>query len=232
MYSKIKIAAIVGILFVFFLAMLSTPSITAEKWILICSDPDEGAGCNLKEVYYKVSHGTIYFKVVYYRPINDVGKDIDTAVLLDVDENINTGYYVDNYPNASTGLGAEYLIVIGNQSLYVSPWPTIMVRANSSTSWDIDNLLPPDYYDIPVPGTVATVGYSLSKLGNLGSEIKVSIGDVFSEWDWCPDSGNVTIYVPRSVGGRIVSSNIPTALVASLVILGATVAMMMYARRK
>lgn len=178
-------------------------------WTLLATDPDEGSGVNIKAVYYKVSNGLLYFKIVYYRNWSSI-EDLDTGLLIDVDLNYSTGYDVDTYPNANTGLGAEYLIVIGVEAQVISSKLTCMVKAGGRTEWNISYPIPPDYYDIPTPGNEAIVAYSLDKFEGAYGVMKIALTDAASNWDWCPDSGNLIVYLhPTIVGGEI-DLNTPT----------------------
>ena len=181
-----------------------------NNWILICSDPDEGYGANIKAVYYLVSGNMIYFKVVYYREFDNL-TDIDTGIFFDVDLNPGTGYNVDQYPGANTSVGAEYVIVIGNEALQLNGVPAAVWHYIDSTTWNVTGGVPADYYHIPVPGKVAIVGFSLDKFPGLQKRVRIVTSEVYSNWDWCPDKGNIVINLDLVVGGAISSDT--TALV-------------------
>jgi len=178
------------------------PAPSSHGWRLVATDPDEGNTPDIAAVYYKVENGILYFKVEYYRDYSSIN-GIDTGIFIDVDSNQSTGYYVDSYPNANTGLGAEYVLVIGWESEDFTGAPASLWRNSSSSSWDLAHAAPADYYSVPDSGNTVVAGIYLYRLAGAGSTVKVAVADVPSNWDWCPDSGNVSITLIYVVGGNL-----------------------------
>ena len=177
------------------------PAPSPYGWMLATTDPDEGGTPDLKAVYYKVENGLLYFKIEYYRNYTNSSLDIDTGIFLDIDMNASTGLDVDFYPNANnTGVGAEYIIIVGYEAWEVSGVPAIIVKFDGT--WNL--IGPTDYYDVPDTGNTVIVGVYINNLTDPPQQIAAVVGDIPSGWDWAPDTGHVTLYlVATSVGGLI-----------------------------
>lgn len=177
-------------------SLSSFPHASADNWALVCTDSNDFPDPNLKAVYYKVDDGILYFKVTFYGDISSIN-DFDVGILVDVDKNVNTGFDVDMYPGADTNLGAEYLIITGWEVPWVLPgFNSVMVRNSSSSSWDTGNPITPDYYRLDTDKNMFVIGYKLSKFSRIGDSVKVATLDVTpSGWDYCPDSGNILLYL-------------------------------------
>ena len=180
--------------------MLSSAS--ADSWHLMSTDADEFPGPDLKAAYYKVENGILYFKVTFHGSISSIN-DFDVGILVDVDLNPSTGFDVDGswYSGANTGLGAEYLILVGWEASWLFGYDGLMFRNYGNYGWDGSNPIAPDYVKIDYNQNMFVIGFKLSKFGGLGSSAKVSVLDVgpifqwWDVWDWCPDSGNVLIRI-------------------------------------
>ncbi|MEM3566265.1 MAG: S8 family serine peptidase [Candidatus Bathyarchaeia archaeon] len=111
------------------------------KWILLEEDPDEGYGCNLKATYGQTSSSIMYFKVEYHRNWTTI-EEINTGILIDADQNPATGLPDGTYPFQDTGIGADYLIIVGWEATEMWKW-------NSSIGfWDIYNPIPLAYLEL------------------------------------------------------------------------------------
>lgn len=156
-----------------------------EGWVLLATDPDEGTGTNLKEIYGNVDSGILYFKVVHYRPWTTI-YEIDTGISLDTDRDPTTGLPDGLYPNQNTGIGADYVIVVGWQG-------TEMWRWDETTEWwDLDNPIALAYLYGSEDTNVFVVGVYLSDVHLLTEAIDGAVADVKSSWDWMPDTGYFT----------------------------------------
>lgn len=183
-------------------SILSTAS--ANNWILISYDYNDFNEPNLRAVYYKVERGILFFKVTFHNNISTID-DFDVGIFLDVDKNPNTGFDVDHtYPGASTGIGAEYVIVIGWEAYFYSSY-AVMWRNIGTSNWDIDNQVYPDYINVDFSKNMFVVGYKLHKITGLKDSARVAVTDVgpnylpWRVWDWCPDTGNVLIKIKSTL---------------------------------
>ncbi|MEM2105139.1 MAG: S8 family serine peptidase [Candidatus Bathyarchaeia archaeon] len=154
------------------------------KWVLLEEDPDEGVGCNLKAIYGQTSPNVVYFKVEYYRNWTTI-EEIDTGILIDADQNPTTGLPDRTYPYQNTGIGADYLIVVGWEA-------TEMWRWNSDIGfWDIFNPIPLAYLEAPENSNWFTVGVFLADIETNGI-VDCAVADIMAWWDWMPNSGHFT----------------------------------------
>ncbi len=159
------------------------------NWILLATDPDESAGTNLKSVYGQVYSDTIYFKVECHRPWTTIN-DIDTAIFIDADQNVDTGLPDGFYPGQDTGIGADYVIVVGWEATEMWKWDPI------AEMWDLDNPISLAYLDAPEDSNVFVVGVFFADMETTGI-IDCAVADIPSNWDWMPDSGHFTLVVIR-----------------------------------
>ncbi|MCJ7431161.1 hypothetical protein MUO83_08145 [Candidatus Bathyarchaeota archaeon] len=159
------------------------------NWILLATDPDESAGTNLKSVYGQVYSDTIYFKVECHRPWTTIN-DIDTAIFIDADQNVDTGLPDGFYPGQDTGIGADYVIVVGWEATEMWKWDPI------AEMWDLDNPISLAYLDAPEDSNVFVVGVFFADMETTGI-IDCAVADIPSTWDWMPDSGHFTLVVIR-----------------------------------
>jgi thermitase len=154
------------------------------NWILLATDPDEGVGTSLKAIYGQLYSDIIYFKVEHYRPWTTIN-DIDTAIFIDADQDPSTGLPDGFYPGQNTGIGADYVIVVGLQATKMWKWDPI------AEGWDIGNPISLAYLDAPDGSNVFVVGVYLASV-ETGGILDCAVGDVVSGWDWMPDAGYFT----------------------------------------
>lgn len=159
------------------------------NWILLATDPDEGVGINLKSIYGQTYSDIIYFKVEYHRSWTTIN-DIDTAILIDADQDVGTGLPDGTYPSQDTGIGADYLIVVGLEATEMWKWDPI------AEMWDLDNPISLAYLDAPEDSNAFVVGVFFADVETTGI-IDCAVADIPSNWDWMPDSGHFTWVVIR-----------------------------------
>jgi len=147
---------------------------------------------------------TIFFKVEYYRFWTTI-QDIDTAVLIDADQNASTGLPDGAYPSQYTGIGADYLIVVGWEATEMWKWDPI------AHSWDLANPIYLAYLDAPEDSNVFVVGVFLADVETTGV-IDCAVADVPSNWDWMPNTGHFTWIVIRYDHELAVSLDTPQYL--------------------
>jgi len=165
-----------------FLYVVTPPSETG--WMLLETDPDEGYGCNLKSIYGQASSDVIYFKAEYHKNWTTIN-DIDTGILIDADQDPTTGLPDRTYPGQNTGIGADYLIVVGWEATEMWRWDPI------TRMWDISNPIPLAYLEATENSTVFIVGVFFTDVETSGI-IDCAVADILSNWDWMPDSGHFT----------------------------------------
>jgi thermitase len=154
------------------------------NWILLATDPDEGVGTSLKAIYGQLYSDIIYFKVEHYRPWTTIN-DIDTGIFIDADQDPSTGLPDGFYPGQNTGIGADYVIVVGLQATGMWKWDPI------AEMWDLGNPISLAYLDAPEGSNVFVVGVVLASVETAGS-LDCAVADVVSGWDWMPDAGYFT----------------------------------------
>jgi thermitase len=164
------------------LYVITPPSET--NWMLLETDPDEGIGTNLKSIYGQVCSNIIYFKVEYHRNWTTIN-DIDTAIFIDADQNVDTGLPDRTYPGQDTGIGADYLIIVGWEATEMWKWDPI------TEMWDISNPISLAYLEVPENSNVFVVGVFFADVETSGI-VDCAVVDVMSNWDWMPDSGYFT----------------------------------------
>lgn len=170
-----------------------------ENWILLATDPDEEAGTSLKNIYGQVYSGILYFKVEHWRSWTTID-DIDTGIFIDADQDPSTGCPDGTYPGQNTGIGADYVIVVGWEGTEMLKWDP------DTDWWDLANPIPLAYLDAPDNTNVFIVGVYLTDLEANGA-IDGAVADVESDWDWMPDTGHFTFQLAAPVGGIIVSES-------------------------
>jgi subtilisin family serine protease len=153
------------------------------NWILLATDPDEGVGANLKSIYGQTYSDIIYFKVGYHKPWTTIN-DIDTAIFIDADQNASTGLSDGWYPGQYTGIGADYVIVVGWEATEMWKW-------DPSVGWDLDNPVSLAYLEAPEDSDVFVAGVFLASVETDGI-VDCAVADVPSSWDWMPDTGHFT----------------------------------------
>ena len=154
------------------------------NWILLATDPDEGIGANLKSIYGQTYSDTIYFKVEYHRPWTTIN-DIDTGIFIDADQNASTGLSDGWYPGQYTGIGADYVIVVGWEATEMWKWDPILGM------WDLYNPISLAYLDALEDSDVFVVGVFLASVETDGI-VDCAVADIPSSWDWMPDTGHFT----------------------------------------
>jgi len=154
------------------------------KWMLLEEDPDEGYGCNLKAIYSQTSSAIVYFKVEYYRNWMTI-EDIDTGILIDADQDPTTGLPDRTYPYQDTGIGADYLIVVGFEAAEMWKWDPVYEQ------WDTSNPIPLAYLEAPENSSWFIVGVFSVDIETRGL-IDCAVADVMSNWDWMPNHGHFT----------------------------------------
>jgi len=156
-----------------------------EGWIALAEDKDEGSGTNLKAIQGQFYFGVIYFQVTHWRPWSTL-PDIDTGIGMDADQNPTTGLPDGFYPGQDTGIGADYLIVVGWEGTQMWKWDPII------GFWDIANPIPLAYLDTPDGTNVFVAGVFLSDVKTVGA-LDIAAADPKSSWDWMPDVGHATL---------------------------------------
>ena len=164
------------------LYVITPPSKT--NWMLLETDPDEGIGTNLKSIYGQVCSNIIYFKVEHHRNWTTIN-DIDTGIFIDADQDASTGLPDGTYPGQVTGIGADYLIVVGWEATEMWKWDPITVM------WDISNPISLAYLEVPENSSVFVVGIFFADVETSGI-VDCAVADVMSNWDWMSDSGYFT----------------------------------------
>jgi thermitase len=158
------------------------------NWILLATDPDEGVGINLKSIYGQMYSDTIYFKVECYRSWTTIN-DIDTAIFIDADQNTSTGLTDGSYPGQDTGIGADYVIVVGWEATEMWKWDPLY-------GWDTSNPISLAYLEAPENSNAFVVGVFFADVETTGI-IDCAVTDIPSNWDWMPDTGHFTWVVIR-----------------------------------
>jgi PKD repeat protein/archaellum component FlaF (FlaF/FlaG flagellin family) len=174
------------------------------NWILLATDPDEGVGTSLKAIYGQLYSDIIYFKVEHYRPWTTIN-DIDTGIFMDADQSPSTGLPDGFYPGQNTGIGADYVIVVGLQATEMWKWDPI------AKMWDLGNPISLAYLDAPDGSNVFVVGVYLASV-ETGRSLDCAVADVVSGWDWMPDAGYLTLILIRYEHELIVSLEAPQLL--------------------
>ncbi len=155
-----------------------------ENWVLLATDPDEGLGTNLRAIFGQLYSDVVYFKVHYYRPWTTIN-DIDAGIFVDADQNPSTGLPDGYYPGQNTGIGADYLIVVGWEATVMWKWDPI------AEFWDTANPISLAYLDAPDGSNVFVVGVYLADVETTGA-LDCAVSDIPSEWDWMPNTGHFT----------------------------------------
>jgi thermitase len=159
------------------------------NWILLATDPDEGVGTSLKAIYGQLYSDIIYFKVEHYRPWTTIN-DIDTAIFIDADQDPSTGLPDGFYPGQNTGIGADYVIVVGWQATKMWRWDPV------AGMWDTRNPISLAYLEAPENSNAFVVGVFFDNV-ETPRIIDCAVADVQSNWDWMPDAGYFTLILIR-----------------------------------
>jgi len=167
-----------------------------ESWVLLATDPDEGAGTSLREIYGQVDSGILYFKVVHYRPWTEIS-EIDTGILLDTDQDLTTGLPEGSYPDQNMGIGADYLIVVGDEGNALWNWD------ESLEWWDMGNVIELAYLWGMEDSNVFVVGVYLSDIEPSSEAIDCAVADPRSSWDWMPDTGYFTCQLISAITASV-----------------------------
>ena len=175
-----------------------------ENWILLATDPDEGTGTNLKAIYGQLYSDIVYFKVEHYRVWATIN-DIDTGIFIDADQDPSTGLPDGSYPDQNTGIGADYVIVVGFQGTQMWRWDP------AAQWWDIFNPIQLAYLDALENSNIFVVGIYLADIGDF-QIIDCAVADVPSNWDWMPDTGHITWTLIRYEHDLTVFLEAPTFL--------------------
>jgi thermitase len=154
------------------------------NWMLLATDLDEGMGTNLKSIYGQVYSDIIYFKVEYHRPWTTIN-DIDTGIFIDADQDASTGLPDKTYPGQDTGIGADYVIVVGWEATEMWKWDPV------AGMWDTRNPISLAYLEAPENSNAFVVGVFFASVETVGI-IDCAVADIPSNWDWMPDSGYFT----------------------------------------
>jgi len=155
-----------------------------EGWILLATDPNEGVGTNLKAIYSQLYSNIMYFKVEHHWPWATIS-DIDTGIFIDADRDLSTGLPDGSYPGQNTGIGADYLIVVGWEANEMWKWDP------NAGFWNFSNPISLAYLDAPDSSDVFVVGVFLTDVETAGI-LDCVLSDILSDWDWMPDTGHLT----------------------------------------
>ena len=153
------------------------------NWTLVATDPDEGQGLNLKSVSTQLQSGVVYFKVAFHFPWINASTDIDTAILIDTDRNPRTGLPDHYYGNQNSDIGADAIIIVGEEGPEMWRWNTTI------NFFDSAHPLSLSYLDAPDGSSQFVVGVKASDLETVGV-FDFAVADVYSDWDWIPSSGH------------------------------------------
>jgi len=169
-----------------------SPTVSAQNidsgWILLGTDPDEGRTFDLKQIYYKVEGNLLYIKIVFYRQYTSL-TTFDIHIFLDVDDNVDTGYYMPNRE-----LGADYSLYIGNDGYY--RYGTLsFIWKSLGRGWDTSNPIFAEYEYYSFPSDTTIVCYDLSKLEGVGNRIRAIFIDTsdYPIYDYFPETGNIVM---------------------------------------
>ncbi len=150
------------------------------SWILLMTDGDEGTGTNLGWIFGQRYSGVLHFRVEYFRPWATI-MDIDTAILIDADQDSSTGLPGGTYPGQAWW-GADYGIFVGGAATAMFEWDSI------AGWWDLVNPISLAYLDAPDGSNVFDVGVYLADVATVGVFDMVVV-DSLSGWDWMPNAG-------------------------------------------
>ncbi|UCG45532.1 MAG: hypothetical protein JSV58_01760, partial [Candidatus Bathyarchaeota archaeon] len=170
----------------------------AEDWIFLADDPDEGLGTDLKSIWWQLHMEIMYFKIEHHRNWTTID-EINTGILIDADRNRDTGMPDEIYPFQDTGIGTDYLIIVGYEELGMWKWNPFL------EGFDTKNPISLAYLDAPDNSSMFEVGVYLADV-HMNGVIDCAVADVPSHWDWMPDVGHftiqlleVTIYTDKSL---------------------------------
>ena len=154
-----------------------------QDFILLATDPDEGVGLNLKAISGLLYSGILWFAVEFYRDWATI-EDYNVGIFIDTDQDPTTGCPDGTYPGQNTGIGADYLILVGYEGCMILRWDPGL----GDFDW---------YNPIPLAGLDAlsfhefVVGVYPSDIGN-PKVLDGAVCDVPSDFDWMPDAGHFT----------------------------------------
>ena len=153
-----------------------------ENWTLLSNDPHESAGFNLKTVYSQLYSNIVYFKIEFYHQWFHLSEAINTAILIDTDNDPLTGLPDNYYTNQNTGIGADCILIVGEEGMALVKWNLTL----GFFDFDSPNYLA--YLDAPDYSNEFTVGVLLTDLDS-NPEFEFVVCDAYSDWDWLPDAG-------------------------------------------
>jgi thermitase len=182
-------------------------------WTQIASNPNYGIGCNLKAAYSQMDTDVVFFKVAYYNTWSKATENIDTAMMIDVDQNISTGMPQGYYPGQANYMGSDFLILVGNEGTEIWRWNPI------TRDYDVNNPLNLIYLEAPEDSDTFVVGVSAGDLQTAGS-MDCTMVDIYSfynpsdstwysVWDWMPDSGYAPFVAYQSQHDLVVTLETP-----------------------
>ncbi len=167
------------------------------QWQLIATDPVDHGYLDIKAVYYKVENNILFFKWEVYNAFSS-WTDFDIGVIIDVDNNVNTGFDVDNswYPNVNSDIGGEYLIIVGWEAYWYLNSPAVMFANSGTTGWETYSPIQVDNYSFDTASRTIVIGIKLSKFSGIEGTVSVFALEVAgNNWDYCPNVGNIEISV-------------------------------------
>jgi thermitase len=153
-----------------------------ENWTLLYEDLREWDGSDLKAVYSQLYSDVAYFKVEFYSQWNQLSKDINTAILIDTDNDPLTGLSGNYYINQNAGIGTDCMILVGEEGLALVNWNLTL------GFFDFDSPIYLAYLDASDYSDEFVVGVWLADLES-NPEFDFVVGDAYSDWDWMPDAG-------------------------------------------
>jgi thermitase len=192
--------------------VVSSPN--EANWTKIASHQDHGSPYvpyNVKAVYSQLQSDVVFFKVAYYRPWSNAFEDINTGIMVDVDQNISTGAPQGYYPFQSDYIGADFLILVGYEGNEVWQWDSANRR------FDYDNPFNLIYLDAPDDSDTFVVGIDADTLQTTGT-MDCSLSDVtpffydgqwWATWDWVPETGYFPFVAQPSQHDLVVTLEAP-----------------------
>lgn len=197
-----KAIVILVLLFAFVPSVKSAVGTSApsdQNWKLIGADGRNkcwsGKPCSdLKAIYGKVENKIVYFKVETYKKWSSL-KDVDFRIFIDPDADEGSGDRADFYGLPDPQMGADGVIIVGNedwprQNIFTEFWRYNDIFMEFLYTFSLayldfkensNQFVVGIYYDDlakAVPGSV---------MGPVKNTIHLGIVDTLSDWDWIPN---------------------------------------------
>lgn len=198
----LKTVVILVLLFIFVPSAKSASGVNTpsdQNWKLIGTDNRNKCQSNkpcsdLKAIYGKVENHIIYFKVVTFKNWSSL-KNVDFRIFIDPDTDEGSGDRANFYGLPDPQMGADGVIIIGNEN-----WPNqnIITEFWRYNDFFMEFLytFPLAYLDFPENSNQFVVGIYYddmaravpgSVMGPVKNTIHLGIVDTLSDWDWIPN---------------------------------------------